>query len=170
MMVEGEMEEMQEDVIIDALLFAHQAVQPLIELQERLRAAHGKEKRPFTPPVADEALAAKVKESAWDRLKEAMTIRDKKARREGIGALHVETRTALTAEGQPWAGKPKDVDAAFAKLQKKWARGHTTLDAHAHRRPQDRRDSARSASRPACCPARTARRCSPVARPRRSSR
>ena len=45
MMVEGEMHELQEDVVIDALLFAHQAVQPLIELQERLRAADGKDKR-----------------------------------------------------------------------------------------------------------------------------
>ncbi len=125
MMVEGEMHELQEDTIIDALLFAHQAVQPLIELQQRLRASNGKEKRPFTPPVADETLAAKVKESAWDRLKEVMTIKDKKQRREGIGSLHTETRAALTAEGQPWAGKAKDVDAAFAKLQKKWARGHT---------------------------------------------
>ncbi len=125
MMVEGEMEELQEDTIIDALLFAHQAVQPLIELQHRLRAANGKEKRPFTPPVPDDALAAKVKESAWDRLKEVMLIKDKKQRREGIGSLHTETRTTLTAEGQPWAGKNKDVDAAFAKLQKKWARGHT---------------------------------------------
>ena len=35
MMVEGQMHEMQENVVIDALLFAHQAVQPLIELQER---------------------------------------------------------------------------------------------------------------------------------------
>jgi polyribonucleotide nucleotidyltransferase len=125
MMVEGEMHELQEDTIIDALLFAHQAVQPLIELQERLRASNGKEKRPFTPPVADETLAAKVKESAWDRLKEVMTIKDKKQRREGIGNLHTETRAALTAEGEPWFGKSKDVDAAFAKLQKKWARGHT---------------------------------------------
>src|SRR5678816_3208883 len=68
MMVEGEMHEMQENVVIDALLFAHQAVQPLIELQDRLRAANGKDKRPFTPPVADEALAAQVKELAWGRL------------------------------------------------------------------------------------------------------
>ena len=125
MMVEGEMHELQEDTIIDALLYAHQAVQPLIELQERLRASNGKEKRPFTPPVTDEALAAKVKESAWDRLKEVMTIKDKKRRRDSIGALHTEVRGALTAEGQPWAGKSKDVDAAFGKLQKKWARGHT---------------------------------------------
>jgi polyribonucleotide nucleotidyltransferase len=125
MMVEGEMSELQENVVIDALLFAHAAVQPLIELQERLRAANGKEKRPFTPPVTDEALLAKVKELVWDRLNGAMAIKDKKARREAISAAHTETRTQLTAEGQPWQGKPKDVDGAFGKIQKKLARGNT---------------------------------------------
>ncbi|HEU0031708.1 MAG TPA: polyribonucleotide nucleotidyltransferase [Kofleriaceae bacterium] len=125
MMVEGEMHELQENVVIDALLFAHQAVQPLIELQERLRAANGKEKRPFTPPVVDEELANRVKELAWDRLAQAMSTKDKKARREAISATHLEVRTQLTAEGQPWHGKVKDVDAAFGKVQKKWARGNT---------------------------------------------
>jgi polyribonucleotide nucleotidyltransferase len=125
MMVEGEINELQEDVVIDALLFAHQAVQPLIALQERLRAANGKEKRPFTPPAIDEALAAQVKQLAWDRLRETMTIKDKHKRRNAVSALHLEVRGALTAEGQPGFGKPKDVDSAFAKLEKKWARGHT---------------------------------------------
>ena len=125
MMVEGEMREMQENVVIDALLFAHQAVQPLIELQERLRAANGKEKRSFSPPVVDEALAARVKNLAWDRLGQAMTIKDKHQRRNAVSTLHLEVRGAVTAEGEPGFGKPKDVDAAFAKLEKKWARGHT---------------------------------------------
>jgi len=125
MMVEGEMHELQENVVIDALLFAHQAVQPLIDLQERLRAANGKEKRAFTPPVADPTLADRVKESAWNRLAEAMTIKDKHKRRSAVSVLHHEVRGEMTSEGQPWHGKPKDVDAAFAKLEKKWARGHT---------------------------------------------
>jgi polyribonucleotide nucleotidyltransferase len=125
MMVEGEMQELQEDVVIDALLFAHQAVQPLIELQERLRASNGKEKRPFTKPVTDEALAARVKETAYERLAAAMQIKDKKQRTNGVATLRTEVIQSLTAEGQPWVGKPKDVDAAFGKLQKKWARGHT---------------------------------------------
>jgi polyribonucleotide nucleotidyltransferase len=125
MMVEGEMHEMQENVVIDALLFAHQSVQPLIELQERLRAANGKDKRPFSPPVVDETLAVRVKELAWSRLGDAMTIRDKHKRRSAVSTLHLEIRGALTAEGEPWAGKPKEIDAAFAKLEKKWARGHT---------------------------------------------
>ena len=125
MMVEGEMHELQEDTIIDALLFAHQAVQPLIELQERLRAANGKEKRPFTKPVADETLAARVKELGWDRLAAAMQIKDKKQRRAGVSETHHAVREALCSEGQPWFGKQKEVDTAFSKLEKKWARSHT---------------------------------------------
>jgi hypothetical protein len=125
MMVEGEMHELQENTVIDALLFGHAAVQPLIDLQERLRTGNGKEKRPFTAPVIDEALIARVKEMASDRLATAFQTRDKKARREALGAVHLDTRNALTAEGQPWHGKNKDVDAAFGKIQKKVARGTT---------------------------------------------
>jgi polyribonucleotide nucleotidyltransferase len=141
-MVEGQMEELPEPVVIDALMFAHQAAQPLLELQERLRAAAGKAKRPFTPPVPDEDLAAKVKSMAWDRLAEVMTIKDKTQRRNGIGDLHVGIRNELTAEGQPWHGKGKDVDAAFSKVQKKWARGHTlsTRTRIDGRKPDDIRD------------------------------
>ena len=124
MMVEGEMHELQEDVVIDALLFAHAAVQPLIEMQERLRAANGKEKRAFTAPVTDEALHAKVKELAWEKLAHAMTVKDKKKR----GAAQSQLRSDVVAARTPPDGKPsdtKEIDAAFSKLQKKWARGHT---------------------------------------------
>src|SRR5580765_1754143 len=127
MMVEGEMHELQEDVVIDALLFAHQAVQPLIEMQERLRAAVGKEKCPFTPPVADEGLAARVKELAWDKLGAALQIKDKKKRYGEVAVVKTEAKDALIAEGKLTASVPdgKAFEAAFGKLHKKWARGHT---------------------------------------------
>src|SRR6187551_3905707 len=37
-MVEGEAGEVSEEIIIDALMFAHKAAQPLIDLQEKLKA------------------------------------------------------------------------------------------------------------------------------------
>ena len=55
-MVEGGAAELGEDVIVDALMFAHQSAQPLIDLQEKLRAAVGKPKREFVPPVKDPAI------------------------------------------------------------------------------------------------------------------
>jgi polyribonucleotide nucleotidyltransferase len=128
MMVEGEMKELAEDVVIDALLFAHEAVQPLIELQERLRAANGKDKRPFTPPVPDETLATRIKDLAWERLAAAMQIKDKKRRYGDVAAVKIEVLTQLVAEGKLAAGNAVDgkaYEAAFGKLQKKWARGHT---------------------------------------------
>jgi len=136
-MVEGEMKELGEDVVIDALLFAHQSCQPLIDLQERLRAAAGKEKRAFTPPVTDESLAARVKELAWDKLGHALQIKDKKKRYAETAAVKAETLNLLVAEGViksagsaggGAAGVPADAkafEAAFGKLHKKWARGHT---------------------------------------------
>jgi len=128
MMVEGEMHELQEDVVIDALLFAHQACQPLIELQERLRAMVGKEKRPFTPPVANEALAAKVKDLAWEKLGTALQIKDKKKRYAEVATVRAETLAAVVADGTLMSATGADAktfDAAFGKLHKKWARGHT---------------------------------------------
>ncbi len=125
MMVEGEMHEVSENLIIDGLLFALEAAQPLVALQEKLRGMIGKPKREFTKPVADEALFAKVKELGLDDLAKAMATKEKKKRGAAISEVHKRVADQLTAEGQPWAGKRKDVDGAWSKLVKKHARSHT---------------------------------------------
>ncbi len=125
MMVEGQMHELPESVVIDALMFALEACKPLIDLQERLRVAAGKPKRPFTPPVSDEALAAAVKAFAAAKIGEAMQVKDKKKRSNGIADLHASVRAEFAGEGKAYAGRGKEVDAAFGKLQKKVARAAT---------------------------------------------
>lgn len=124
MMVEGEMQELAEDVVIDALLFAFESCKPLVELQEKLRAVAGKEKRTFVKPVADEAMATTVKGVAWEKLAVAMQVKDKKKRGAAVNAVREEV-LALAAEGGAFAGRGKELDGAFGKLQKKWARQHT---------------------------------------------
>ncbi len=125
MMVEGEMHECGESLIIDGMLFALEEAQPLIALQERLRASNGKPKREFTKPVADEALFAKVKELGLEGLAKAMATKEKKKRSGAVSEIHKTVADQLTAEGSPWAGKRKDVDGAWSKLVKKHARGQT---------------------------------------------
>src|SRR5262245_23611522 len=125
MMVEGEMHELQENVVIDALLYALEAAQPLIAAQERLRAAVGKPKRAFTPPVADEGIAGEVKRICWDALGDAMQIKEKKVRGAGVAAARKAAMDELCGETGAYKGRDKEVDAAFGKLQKKWARKHT---------------------------------------------
>ncbi len=124
-MVEGGAKEVSDSVMIDALLFAHHEAQPLIDLQERMRAAAGKAKRDFSPPKKDEALEAAVKEFAHDRVKAAMEIRVKQDRYGTLSAVHDELITFLCGEGGPYPKREKEVDAAYEPVKKKHARNNT---------------------------------------------
>jgi polyribonucleotide nucleotidyltransferase len=126
-MVEGEMKEVSESVIIDALEFAHQSVQPILDLQEKLRAAVGKPKREFEEPKMDESILARVREIAGDRLKEAQSIFVKHERSAAISALGKEVMETLAGEGAEFAGREVEIDEAFGKVKKVQAR-RATLD------------------------------------------
>jgi DNA polymerase III epsilon subunit family exonuclease len=57
MMVEAGSNLLPEDVMAEAILFGHRAIQPLIDLQEELQKAVGKAKRiPYIEPAADSVL------------------------------------------------------------------------------------------------------------------
>ncbi|HEX6837602.1 MAG TPA: polyribonucleotide nucleotidyltransferase [Polyangia bacterium] len=131
-MVEGGAAQLSEDVLIDALMFAHQACQPILDLIEKIRAATGKEKRPFTAPVKDQTIAARVKETALDKLKSVMSIKAKHERADSIAALSQETVKMLSAEfvqqaaEQAAAASPmlrdNEISSAFGDLHKKAVR------------------------------------------------
>ncbi|MGZ3427653.1 MAG: polyribonucleotide nucleotidyltransferase, partial [Polyangia bacterium] len=97
-MVEGGANQLSEDVMIDALLFAHHSAQPLLDLIEKIRAAAGKEKRAYTAPVKDQSIAARVKETALDKLKQVMSIKSKHERADSVSALSAETVKILSPE------------------------------------------------------------------------
>lgn len=66
-MVEGEMKEISEAEMVDAIKFAHEAIKVQIQAQERLRAAVGSPAyREYEGEKEDEAIYAKVKAAAYD--------------------------------------------------------------------------------------------------------
>ena len=66
-MVEGEMKEISEHEMVEAIKFAHEAIKIQIEAQERLVAAFGKkETRTYEEEKEDEAIYAKVKAASYD--------------------------------------------------------------------------------------------------------
>jgi len=97
-MVEGGAQQVSEEVIVDALMFAHKAAQPLIDLQEKLRAAVGKTKREFTPPAIDPVIEARVSEFAKGKIEAAMAIREKLDRYAALDKAEGETLEALKPE------------------------------------------------------------------------
>jgi polyribonucleotide nucleotidyltransferase len=118
-MVEGAGEELAEDVFIDALMFAHKAAQPLIDLQEKLRAAIGKTKREFTPPVKDPVIVERVAQIAGAKIQAAMAIREKQERYTALDAAGTETIEALKAD---FPERVNEVSDAFDSAKKKHLR------------------------------------------------
>ncbi len=97
-MVEGGASEAGESDIIDALLFAQREVQPILDLIERMRAAIGKEKRPFAVPELDSGVKSKIRNLVDARLREASIIREKKARYDAYDSLEQELNGALKSD------------------------------------------------------------------------
>jgi polyribonucleotide nucleotidyltransferase len=126
-MVEGGMSEVSESVIIDALMFGHEAIQPILDLQDKLRAAVGKPKREFSEPSVDEELVARVKELSWQGIVEGMAVREKHSRSAALSAVERNVRETLCAEGAPYAERAKEVAEVYGKVKKKCAR-LSTLD------------------------------------------
>jgi len=79
-MVEGRSGELSEDVILDAIFFGHQGIQPLIAMQNQLREEIGKPKRKVEPPTVNEPLKAKVEELAAAGIEAVVTTVDKMER------------------------------------------------------------------------------------------
>jgi polyribonucleotide nucleotidyltransferase len=80
-MVEGGAEFLHEDVIAEAIIWGHKQIQPLIDIQEELRAKLGKPKLEFPAPVVDEAFNAFVASVATGPLGDALAVPEKMARR-----------------------------------------------------------------------------------------
>ncbi|HEU4495916.1 MAG TPA: polyribonucleotide nucleotidyltransferase, partial [Flavobacterium sp.] len=67
-MVEGEMKEISEKEMVEAIKFAHEAIKIQIEAQERLQAAFGKkETRTYDEERNDESVYEKVRSLAYDK-------------------------------------------------------------------------------------------------------
>ena len=121
-MVEGGADQISEDVAVDALFFAHKEAQPVLDLLEKLRAAIGKPKRTFVPPQKDEALFKKVKELGAERMRAAVTVREKHKRHDQEALVGQQILAELCGEGMLYAGRNKEVNEAIQSLHKKTVR------------------------------------------------
>ncbi len=125
-MVEGEARFVPEDVIIDALEWGRNEIQPLLDAQEQLRESCGKPKMVFEEPKANPALLARVEELALDAgLAEAMRVPEKLARKDARKAVKTKVMEALSAD-PAWADDPAALAQAgemLEDLEKKIVRG-----------------------------------------------
>ncbi|MFW6334167.1 MAG: polyribonucleotide nucleotidyltransferase [Desulfosalsimonas sp.] len=118
-MVEGGGSFVSESEMIEAIFFAHKEMQPLIDIQEKLRDSIGREKRPFEPSGKDPALESRIKQLAEDEIRNAVTIADKMERRQALAEAKKNTLEALGPEYEEH--KPEATEI-FENLQKEICR------------------------------------------------
>jgi polyribonucleotide nucleotidyltransferase len=99
-MVEGEMKEISEAEMVEAIKFAHEAIKVQIQAQLRLQEAFGKKEiRTYEGEVEDEAVYAKVKAAGYDKCYAiAQEASGKSERGEKFAAVKAECQALFTEE------------------------------------------------------------------------
>jgi len=118
LMVEAGADELPEDLMLEALKLGHEAMQPIIEVQNKMRAELGKAKFVFTPVLSDPAVVAAA--SAWlgDRVRDV--IANNPGKEAQYKALADAKAALLAALGETY--EPKALAHAFESIEKKVVR------------------------------------------------
>jgi polyribonucleotide nucleotidyltransferase len=119
-MVEAGATNVTEDVIVDALFFGHDSVQPMLDMQEKLREAVGQEKRVFVPPEPDAELEKRVAEIGTDRIREAAFIPIKLERYRALSQI---TDGIVEELGEEYAERSGEIHDAVDRIKSNLVRG-----------------------------------------------
>ncbi|HQY67033.1 MAG TPA: polyribonucleotide nucleotidyltransferase [Pyrinomonadaceae bacterium] len=136
-MVECEADEVEETIMVEALMLAHREIKRLCLWQKELGKALEITKREFTPPTLDEATVAEVEKNFADKLRAALdsTGRDKIAVYAGLDALKKEVVDSYPDDDP---AKRSMAAKAFGHLKEKIFREDMLVN---KRRPDGRRFS-----------------------------
>ncbi len=104
MMVEAGADEIPENVMLDAILFAHEEIKKIVEFIEAIVAEVGREKVELNLYKVPEEIDAAVRAYAVDKMKTAIKTVDKLERLDNMDAVEVETKEHF-AEIYPENGK-----------------------------------------------------------------
>ncbi|SDW69523.1 polyribonucleotide nucleotidyltransferase [Roseicitreum antarcticum] len=118
MMVESEAYELSETEMLGAVKFAHDAIQPVIDMIVDFAEESAKEPFDFTPPDYTDIYAA-VKAAGEDAMRGAFALQDKQERTTAISAARDTVKAALSEEQLA----DENLGAAFKKLESSILRG-----------------------------------------------
>ncbi|MBU3033422.1 polyribonucleotide nucleotidyltransferase [Tritonibacter mobilis] len=118
MMVESEAYELTEEEMLGAVTFAHEQIQPVIDLIVSLAEETAKEPFDFTPPDYSDLYAA-VKAAGEEKMRAAYAISDKQERVAAVGAAKEEIIASLTEEQRD----DSNLSSALKKLESVVLRG-----------------------------------------------
>jgi polyribonucleotide nucleotidyltransferase len=105
--------------MLEAIFFGHREMQPLIDLQEKLKASNGRSKRKFAPPEKDPELVNALSTEASERMRAAILIPEKTRRQDLLRELKAEIFEKL---GEDYIDRKAEVYEILKDLQKQISR------------------------------------------------
>lgn len=130
LMVESEAQELSEDQMLGAVLYAHQEMQVVIKAIEELAAEAGKPRWDWEPAAVNEALLSAVEEGYKNPLGEAYRITEKAERYAEVNELKKKAIAELTAEGEYSEAEVGDVFKSVEKnlVRRRILNGEARID------------------------------------------
>jgi len=99
-MVESSAKQVSEDIMLEALMFGHDAVKELIAFQEEIVAAIGEEKMEYETLVPEQEIIDRVKDLATEKMDKALRIKDKLEKYAAIDAVKEEIIELYKSENE----------------------------------------------------------------------
>lgn len=119
MMVEAGCNEVTEETMLEAIMFAHEHIKKIVEFIEEIAAKVGKEKKEVILATIDEELEKEVREFAEPKMLEAIRTVDKQERQNNIDKVNEET---LLYFAEKYEENLKDVEAVLYNITKEQVR------------------------------------------------
>jgi polyribonucleotide nucleotidyltransferase len=118
-MVEGASNIVGEADLLEAMFFGHRQMQPLIDLQSKLKESAGISKRAFKLPQKDPELVDSLNASAAEQMREAILIPEKKSRHDALRQIKTQIFEQL---GEAYSDRKNEVYTILEDLQKQITR------------------------------------------------
>ena len=99
-MVESSAKQVSEDIMLEALMFGHDAVKELIAFQEEIVAEIGEEKMEYETLVPEQEIIDRVKDLATEKMDKALRIKDKLEKYAAIDAVKEEILELYKSENE----------------------------------------------------------------------
>ena len=123
-MVEGKADALSEEDVLSAIFFAHEQIQPLLDVQDQLRSTNGRVKRIVQPPVIDDVLMGKVISLAEEGMQAVIAIADKMDRSQFYDKLKAKVVAELNEDGT----RGKEIGNLLSMYKKKAMRAKIVED------------------------------------------
>jgi polyribonucleotide nucleotidyltransferase len=124
LMVESEAKELSEDLMLGAVLFAHQEMQAVIQAVKEFKAEAGKPDWEWVPEEKNTVLIDAVSGAYSAGITEAYTISDKMQRQDKLAELQEQAVAQFADEESEPAVTAGEIQEVFASLEKKIVRSN----------------------------------------------